>query len=85
MQMTDRERLMRKVQMASFAIDDVKLFLDTHPHNRAALDYYERQNAIKNQAIAEFTALYGPLTAEDVDVSTRWAWVEYPWPWETEV
>ena len=36
----DKEALMRQIMEAGFAMDDVVLFLDTHPENQDALRYY---------------------------------------------
>ena len=35
-----KEKLMDIITKASFAMDDVKLFLDTHPNCMEALEYY---------------------------------------------
>lgn len=37
----DKEALMRQIMEAGFAMDDVVLFLDTHPENQDALRYYQ--------------------------------------------
>ena len=36
------------------------------------------------EAVADYEAQFGPLTAKDTDVEEGWAWVETPWPWEKE-
>ena len=36
-----RHELMEWINIVSFAVDDVKLFLDTHPCNTEALEYFE--------------------------------------------
>ena len=33
-----RNELMHLINVASFSVDDVKLFLDTHPDNKEALE-----------------------------------------------
>ena len=47
--MTEREALLQKVQAASFAVDDVKLFLDSHPDNAEALCYFEKYKLLSGQ------------------------------------
>ena len=37
-----KEKLMDIITKASFAMDDVKLFLDTHPNCMEALEYYHK-------------------------------------------
>ena len=36
-----RRELLEWINTVSFAVDDVKLFLDTHPCNAEALEYFE--------------------------------------------
>lgn len=82
--MTDRQKLLWRVSMAGFAIDDVKLFLDTHPCDKAALEFYEKFRDTKKQLEQEYAVQYGPLRADAAPVSDRWTWVDNPWPWEWE-
>ena len=37
-----RQELMNRINAASFAVDDVKLFLDTHPCDKEAMEYFEK-------------------------------------------
>ncbi|MCI5687838.1 spore coat protein CotJB [Anaerovoracaceae bacterium 42-11] len=79
-----REEAMRQVQMYGFALIDTGLFLDTHPTNRDALDYYASTRTRYLEAVEEYEQQFGPLTAQDTDTDSGWAWVETPWPWEME-
>ena len=74
--------LMDIITQASFALDDLKLYLDTHPHDMNALKCYEEYKKIRNVAWMEYTREYGPLSAYDVNVCNRWSWIDSPWPWE---
>ena len=38
----NRRELFEYINQISFAVDDVKLFLDTHPENQKALDYFQK-------------------------------------------
>lgn len=78
----DREKLMRFIHEVSFAIDDVILYLDTHPCDKQAMEYYETYRRLRRQSVEEYTRLYGPLTIENVPVGSYWSWVSTPWPWE---
>ena len=42
MAMTEQQNMMRRLQVQCFVLDDVKLFLDTHPDDRKALEYYHK-------------------------------------------
>jgi spore coat protein JB len=76
----DREAMLKKVQMHFFAAYDARLFLDTHPTDLTALDYFKTHVALGNSAKKEYEAKFGPLEAENVGNS--WNWVDDPWPWE---
>ena len=39
-----RKDLLMQIGHASFAVDDVKLYLDTHPRDQEALDYFYEYN-----------------------------------------
>ena len=42
----NRAELMRKIQETGFALYDLTLFLDTHPQNQMALDYFTYRKTI---------------------------------------
>ena len=79
-----REMLLKKINEVSFAVDDILLFLDTHPDCQEALDFYRQNVAIRKEALSEYARLYGPLTIDTADDScTRsWEWIQQPFPWE---
>ncbi|HJD28963.1 MAG TPA: spore coat protein CotJB [Candidatus Blautia avicola] len=75
---------MDTINEVSFAVDDIKLYLDTHPDDKKALEFFKEKVMIRNEALKEYAAQYGPLTidtAEDT-CSRQWDWVMQPWPWE---
>ncbi len=53
--------LMEHIQAISFAIDDLRLFLDTHPCDKEALAYMKILMKIRHQAVMAYTKKYGPL------------------------
>lgn len=76
----DREEMLKAVQMHCFAAYDARLYLDTHPTDLTALDYFKKHAAMGMLAKKDYEAKFGPLTAEDAGDS--WNWVDDPWPWE---
>lgn len=80
--MNQRDKLFRIIQMYGFALDEINLYLDTHPKCQDGLDYYHRYSALKKEAVEEYNKLYGPLTAGQVWSKSEWTWVHDPWPWE---
>ena len=53
-----REQALKNLQMLSFALDDVTLFLDTHPTDRMAIEYYNKYKVLRERAYREFTEKY---------------------------
>ena len=80
----NREEMLRRVQMLSFVLVDTNLFLNTHPDNKAALNFYNKYNEMHKMAVAEYESAFGPLTASGVNIEDGWSWIEKPWPWELE-
>jgi len=79
-----RQDLLNWINIVSFAVDDVKLFLDTHPCNQEALAYYEEYKVLRNKALKEYARYYGPLTVDTADTpADQWKWICDPWPWQT--
>ena len=82
MNMNEREHLMHVITLSSFAMDDTRLYLDTHPDDAEALAYFENNRNIRNAAIAEHSAKYGPICSYDVYPNNCWNWNNSPLPWE---
>ena len=77
-----RAELLRRLQAADFAALDTALFLNTHPRDTKALACYHKLKNEAEELRAQYTALFGPLRAEDVTSKTHWDWIQEPWPWE---
>jgi spore coat protein JB len=76
--------LQKQLAQASFALDEAILFLDTHPKDAQALEYYRRKKVIRDAVLAEYVSRIGPVSAYDVPPGESWRWVETPWPWQLE-
>jgi len=77
-----KQSLMREIQVYSFAVKDIHLYLDTHPNCIHALAYFHKYNDMFKNALAEYNRLYGPVNVEQVSSNSEWTWVKSPWPWE---
>lgn len=78
-----RKQMLDWIDLVSFAVFDCSLYLDTHPNDMAALSYFREYNRLRKQAVSDYTALYGPLTANGCSGNQNsWEWVQHPWPWE---
>ena len=83
-QCTLPQDLLCLINRVSFAVDDVRLFLDTHPCDANALAYFHEYSKLRNQALKEYAKYYGPLTVDTTMTSCtdRWNWINEPWPWQ---
>lgn len=79
-----REHLLNTINEVSFAVDDMKLYLDTHPEDEKALLFFKEKVRMRNEALKKYAVQYGPLTIDTGDdtCSRQWDWVMQPWPWE---
>lgn len=82
MKTKNREQLLNFINETSFAIDDIILYLDTHPCDEQALACYQNYRELREKAVREYTKCYGPLLVDNVDADNFWTWIESPWPWE---
>lgn len=74
--------LMTPVYQTGFTLDELTLFLDTHPCDPAALDYYSQVKHSYEQAVNAYERQRGPLTISGVNSDNYWTWTDGPWPWE---
>lgn len=79
----NREQLLRKIMEYKFYVNDLTLYLDTHPNDRKALALHNEYVEKLNEVTKEFEKMYGPLTVETVMES--WEWARDLWPWQRGV
>lgn len=82
--MTDREMLLKRIQVCDFVLNDTALFLDSHPEDPMALEYFRKYQELRKTAVEAYTGKYGPLSRKDFAGGERWNWVDGPWPWQLE-
>ena len=84
MNVMDRSTMLQQINEISFAVYDTLLFLDTHPNDQQALQFYREMSQKRNAAMEEFGRIYGPLTVDCICATNgnRWQWIDQPWPWE---
>lgn len=79
-----RRELLQSINRESFAVNDVTLYLDTHPCDAGALEFFHEHNKMRCQLLKEYARYYGPLTIDTTVASCtdRWNWINEPWPWQ---
>ena len=65
-----------------FAIDELGLYLDTHPDDREALDLFHSYINLSRQGREKYEKMYGPLDRRYISDNGKYTWINNPWPWE---
>lgn len=80
--MNEQTRLMRLIQNYSFAVTEAVLYLDTHPHCRQAIRFYDKYRRLYRESVQLYEQKFGPMTMYGNECGDHWQWTEEPWPWE---
>ena len=80
--MSNKEQLLNDIGIVSFVLVELGLYLDTHPTDRNAMEYFNHYNRIKHQIVKEFSMKYYPLTMDMAESNKEWRWGAAPLPWE---
>lgn len=77
-----KDELLYNIQMYSFALKDMNLYLDIYPDDKNILNnfhnYRKKYEVLKKQYESE----YGPLCMSNTLSTEKWTWVSNPWPWD---
>lgn len=79
-----RQQMINRINEVCFAVDDILLFLDTHPCDEKAMEFYHMAAKERRELMKEYAENFGPLTVDDAlfSDSKTWKWMEEPFPWE---
>ena len=81
--MNEKEKLLHQISVLDFTLVDLLLFLDTHPEDQTAQEYYCHYNRLIKKLRIEFAEKYYPLTVAEAGYSKDgFTWVNAPVPWE---
>ncbi len=72
------------IRAYSFVMDDLRLYLDTHPRNKQALNMFLDTMKKRNELLVEYTNIYGPIDSYYINSDGTWSWINEPMPWQTE-
>ena len=76
----NRREMLMQIKEYDFALDELNLYLDTHPDDEKALCLHNKYARILKDLERDYQKVYGPLTANYP--CRKWRWIEEPWPWE---
>lgn len=84
--LSDRETMMNQISVISFAINDLTLYLDTHPTCQKGLSLFKDLLQKRLDLLAEYAEKYNPLTQISMITGNpeteEYGWAEGPAPWE---
>lgn len=85
-QQQDREECMNNLMAISFAINDLTLYLDTHPDCENGLKMFYELLEERLKLLAEYAGSFNPLTQTSMITGNcsheNYGWSEGPMPWE---
>lgn len=81
--MSEQQRLLHDIGVTDFVLVEMNEYLDTHPKDKQAIDYFNYYAKMKNRLMKEFAEKYWPLSIATADNSgAEWTWALMPQPWE---
>lgn len=75
-----RREIMQQIRAYEFSINELALYLDTHPEDQKALCLHRKYCKEAKELKDKYQRVYGPLTINYP--CNKWRWLEEPWPWE---
>lgn len=70
------------IAMLGFCSIDMMLYMDTHPDDREALEYFNQCTELYNSAKKVYEERFGQLNAFSGGPLNCWDWNTAPMPWE---
>ncbi|MEG1847651.1 MAG: spore coat protein CotJB [Lachnospiraceae bacterium] len=79
----EQAKLLHEIGMTDFVVVEMAEYLDTHPHDQEAIEYFNYYAGLKNRMMAEYAEKYYPLTLATANNSGKeWEWGLQNPPWQ---
>ena len=72
-----RREMINQIRSYDFAINELALYLDTHPEDQKALCLHNKYCKQVKELKDKYQKVYGPLTINYP--CNKWRWLEMPW------
>lgn len=79
-----RNKLLKDISAAQFALTELGLYLDTHPCDQKAIAAAAEMEQKRDELVKLFEEKFGPLTVGIDESGADFSWICDPWPWEKE-
>ena len=80
----NRTQMLNALRAHDFAVYEAALYLDGHPDDKDALEYWKDQAQKARKLRRDYEECFGPLTIYNGPNEDRWTYIGSPWPWERE-
>lgn len=77
----NKDELMYKIQMYTFASLEMNLYLDLYPDDIQIIGLYNQYKDELDRLTYEYENKYGKICL-GINDNYTWDWVKSPWPWE---
>lgn len=71
-----------RLQQFKFAMQEISLYLDTHPDDYEALEQFKNYEELYRHEELQYQKEYGPLYRDSFDYGKTFCWSNSPWPWD---
>lgn len=72
---------MSELQALEFVLQELALYLDTHPSDSEAFELFRQYTALEQTARADYVAQNGPLYREETAQCKSYTWNQGGFPW----
>ncbi len=83
---SDQSKKLNEINAVSFAINDLTLYLDTHPDCKNGLALFKELTQKRLELLADYAKQYNPLTQSSMITGTpeteEYGWAKGPVPWD---
>ena len=80
-QENNAQDLLEEIRALMFSVNDLSLYLDTHPCDMKAINSHRQYNEKLRELMNIYQTQYAPLSIYQ-PVGNWEKWVNSPWPWE---
>ncbi len=81
--MSEKRRMLMDINVLDFTLTELREYLDTHPFDTEAIQYFHRYSKMLQQVTRDYTFKFGPIVQDlPGNCMDEWKWATSPMPWE---